>query len=91
MLNIGVWNVCGWGLDPSHRLRGNVIKALKLDVICICESFLTGDGDHEILLEGYTWLGNNRKAISKRAIRGSGGVGILVSNRILEQSYVAGA
>ena len=70
-LKIGSWNVCGWGLDPAHKLRGNLIKALDLDIICICETFLTNS--YGINLDGYTWFGNNRRHISKRAVRGSGG------------------
>ena len=40
--------------------------------------------DHSINIPGYTWYGNNRTALSNRAVRGSGGVGILVKNNILK-------
>ena len=38
---------------------------------------------------GYTWFGNNRKSISKRASRASGWVGILIRNSVLKQYSVA--
>ena len=82
-----MWNVCGWSLDPAHKLRGNMIKALGLDVICISETFLTKDKC--VILDGYTWFGNNRKSISKRAFRGSGGVGILIRNDILQHYNIS--
>ena len=75
--------MCGWSLDPSHKLRPRVIKALDLDIVCLCETFLRDD--MSISIEGYRWFGNNRKSISKRARRGSGGVGILIKESILSQ------
>ena len=81
------WNVRGWALDPFSRLQSNIIKSLDLDIVCVCETFLTGD--QEVDLEGYRWFGNNRKVISKRAWRGSGGVGILVSLDILKSFDIA--
>ena len=56
-------------------------------LIGICETFLRED--NEIHLEGYTWLGNNRKQISKRAIRGSGGVGLLVKDTVFHKFIVS--
>ena len=51
------------------------------DIICLCETWLrNNDG---ISVPGYTWYGNNRKVISKRAIRGSGGVGLLIKSDLL--------
>jgi hypothetical protein len=41
-------------------------------------------GDNGIDIEGYTWFGNNRKLISRKAVRGSGGVGILVRDSVLK-------
>ena len=56
-LKLGCWNTRGWPLDSQFRSR--VILSLDLDLIGICETFL--QGNNEIHLEGYTWLGNNRK------------------------------
>ena len=36
-----------------------MIQSLDLDLIGICETFLRGKD--ELHLDGYTWLGNNRK------------------------------
>ena len=40
-------------------------------------------------MHGYTWFGNNRKNLSKRASRGSGGVGMLIKNSVLKELDVA--
>ena len=68
-------------------LRSNVIKASNLDIVCLCETFLKAE--QTIDFPGYTWFGNNRKSISKRALWGSGGVGILIRNSVLKQYNVA--
>ena len=68
-------------------LRSNVIKASNLDIVCLCETFLKDE--QTIDFPGYTWFGNNRKSISKRAFRGSGGIGILIRNSVLKQYNVA--
>ena len=68
-------------------LRSNVIKACNLDIVCLCETFLK---DEQIIeVPDYTWFGNNRKSISKRACRGSGGVGILIRDSVLKQYSIA--
>ena len=77
-LKIGCWNCRGWPLDSNFRRR--VIKSLELHLIGVCETFL--HGNNELQLDGYTWLGNNRKALSKGAIRGSGGVGLFIRDSL---------
>ena len=64
-------------------MREEVIRHLNLDIICLCETFLIKE--EVISLPGYVWYGNNRKSISKRAIRGSGGVGILLKDWVMHQ------
>ena len=39
--------------------------------------------DQVLDVDGFTWFGNNRKGLHKRAKKGSGGVGFLVKNEIL--------
>ena len=68
-------------------LRSNVIKACDLDIVCLCETFLKNEQTIEV--PGYCWFGNNRKSISKRAFRVSGGVGILIRDSVLKQYSVA--
>ena len=55
--------------------------------MCICETFLLEK--QEINVPGYKWFGNNRKRVTKRACRGSGGVGILIGSKVLELFDVA--
>ena len=59
----------------------NVIVSNNFDIfdiyiICLCETWLFNN--NVIQCDRYKWIGQNRLAISKRAIRGSGGVGVLV-------------
>ena len=83
-IKVGVWNVCGC---PSQELRGNVVKSLGLDMVCICETFLMNDSTIEV--DGYKWFGNNRKLIAKRAVRGSGGIGMLIKDTLIHNYQVA--
>ena len=53
---------------PISWLRNRVVSALELDIVCVCETFLVGD--QEIDIAGFSWVGNNRTRISKRACRG---------------------
>ena len=58
-LSIGVWNVCGWSLDPFQTLCPKAIKAIDLDIVCLRETFLRDEKN--ISVEGYSWFGNNHK------------------------------
>ena len=78
----GLWNVRGFVQKDHCRLRECVVQAMNLDIICLCETFLRNNDS--INIEGYRWFGNNRKTISRRAIRGSGGVGILVKESLFD-------
>ena len=84
-LKLGCWNTRGWPLDSQFRSR--VIHSLDLDLIGICETFL--QENNEIHLKGYTWIGNNHKQISKRAICGSGEVGLLVKDTVFHKFTVS--
>ena len=65
------------------RLRENVILATNLDIVCLCETFLRNS--ESLSLEGYKWIGHNRTNISRRAIRGSGGVGVLIKESMFNR------
>ena len=80
-----VWNVRGF-LDNSN-LRRNIIDYMNLDIIILCETFLKNK--EIITLPGYNWIGHNRTNLSKRAVRGSGGVGVLVDNTLLNTYTVS--
>jgi len=79
----GVWNMRGFVRNDHCRLREKVIIASDLDLLCVCETFLRGNDG--INIPGYRWFGNNRLNISKRAVRGSGGVGILIKDSLFNK------
>ena len=82
----GLWNVRGFISNEHCRLRERIISASGLDFICLCETFLRGsDG---LNIPGYRWFGHNRLNISRRAVRGSGGVGILFKDSFFEEYSV---
>ena len=72
----GLWNTRGFVNNDHSRLRHRVILTTKLDLICLCESFLRDTKITDIV--GHKWFGSNLTHISERANRRSGGVGILV-------------
>ena len=45
-------------------------------------------GNKVISVPGYTWYGHNRLDINPNAIRGSGGVGFLIANPLLQEYTV---
>ena len=82
-MSCGLWNTRGFVNNDHSRLREGVILATKLDLICLYETFLRNS--ENISIPGYKWFGNNRAHISKRANRGSGGVGILVKDSMFQK------
>ena len=79
------WNVNGWNTDrlnPNTILREKIITLLDYDVIALCETHLRES--QAIDLTGYTFFGHNRLALSVNAVRGSGGVGLLAKNKLVE-------
>ena len=79
--------MCGWANGLGGNFRESVIRALDLDILCLCETFLVGD--EGINIEGFRWIGNNRKILSHRALRGSGGVGILIRNSLADDYSIS--
>ena len=65
----------------SGVFRADIIKHVACDIYAISESHLVGDAT--ITVDGYQWFGHNRSNLNPNAIRGSGGVGFLVSNTAL--------
>ena len=59
---------------------------LDLDIIGICESWLVED--EVISVDEYKWYGHNRVDLSSRAVRGSGGVGVLIKKSVLSMYVV---
>ena len=69
-----------------NTVKCEVIQKLQCDILCLCETWLR-DSD-AISIPGYKWFGQNRKQLSKRANRGSGGVGILIRNSLSDISVM---
>ena len=54
--------------------------------MCLCDTHLV---DNDIDIHGYTWFGFNRSVKNIRAPKGSGGVGILLKNWIVNEFTVS--
>ena len=54
----------------------------NVDILGIGETHLTGS--QTILIPGFTWYGQNRTELHRRARTGSGGIGFLFSDAFLE-------
>ena len=94
-LSMMCWNVCGWlrkiggqqeQLNDEYDMRSAVIGFYGPDVVAVVESWLKGED--KLVVEGYKWFGNNRRHLHKNAVRGSGGVGILVREEVLKHCSV---
>ena len=59
-----------------------VVTKAGYDVYAICETHLTENNG--ISVPGYTWYGHNRTNINPNELRGSGGVGFLIANDLLQ-------
>ena len=68
-------------------MRSPCINFADLQIIGLVQTHLTGNND--IILDGYRWFGNNRKSLHVNAKVGSGGVGFLVRNDILDSFNVS--
>ena len=78
-------NVCGW-TNENNDLRCALIKAIDADITCVSETHLSGQ--NVLKIEGYMWLGYNRQEIHRNAPKASGGVGIFIKEKLL-QNYNA--
>jgi exonuclease III len=83
-LRINVWNFNETKTD-SKQLRKHIIENFDSDIFGLCETYLKNDNG--MYMPGFTWYGNNRQHFSCRAVRGSGGVGILVKNELLNDYF----
>ena len=87
-------NVCGWFKDGNemvqmrerHDMRAEVIDFYRPSVMALVEAWLKRE--EEIVVEGYRWFGRNRRSLHTKAVRGSGGVGLLVCEEVLERCIV---
>ena len=68
-------------------MRSSCINFADLQIIGLVEIHLTGN--NAIILDGYRWFGINLKSLHVNAKVGSGGVGLLVRNDILDSFNVS--
>ena len=85
------WNVSGRSRNDGTNgdesvedrdIRAKIINSGQPDIVCLTETWLRGDED--VVFNGYEWFGHNRVSVSRKAVRGSGGVGLLVKRWILQ-------
>ena len=57
------------------------MKLSNCDIISINETWFKNDLDH-IDIDGFRWWGHNRKLLNKKCRSGSGGVGVLIRNKL---------
>ena len=85
------WNVGGWskkdggGWDKMKEaldMRARVVDFYRPDIMAVVETWLRGEEVIEV--DGYRWFGRNRKGLHWKAVRGSGGVGLLIREEVLE-------
>ena len=80
-----VWNVNSW-TTVKECARIVCLTSLEADIILLTETKLLENDEIEV--NNFTWLGQNRKTIKKQQKSGSGGVGILIRNSILNFFHV---
>ena len=86
---IGAWNINGF-ISKEHPentgFKCNVINRLKFDAIFLSETFCRRD--ETISIPNYKVVQFNRQKISRRAVRGSGGCAIALSNQLLSNHVI---
>ena len=82
------WNVASWSkgdLNLAKSVNRNDFRAKVVDfnnpnMACLVETWLRGD--EEVEYDGFKWFGQNRSQLNRKAVRGSGGVGMLVKSSL---------
>ena len=84
MLRLGVWNTRGWSVreNENSNFRKFVLEYSNCDIFALTETFLREN--ERLNIPVYEFYGNNRKRLHRNAMRGSGGVGILLKRNILD-------
>ena len=81
------WNVAGWSKGEvfssvksvdRNDFRAKVINYYNLDIACLVETWFKED--EVVEFDGFRWFGWNRSQLNRKAVRGSGGVGMLVKS-----------
>ena len=82
---MGFWNTRSWSVNKNsdnYNVRQQILNYCDFDLLGVAETHLLGESILDI--PGYTWKGQNRKSIHVNSRKGSGGVGLLIKNTILE-------
>ena len=61
-------------MEDVLDMRSKVVALYRPDVIAVVETWLKGEEVIEV--DGYRWVGQNRKGLHRKAVRGSGSVGL---------------
>ena len=69
-------------MEDVLDMRAKVVDLYRPDVIAVVETWLRGEEMIEV--DGYRWVGWNRRGLHRKAVRGSGGVGLLIKEEVLE-------
>ena len=85
-MNIASWNINGW-TDNNNILREKIIQNLDCKIVCLSETHLKDKNN--INIPGFTWYGHNRVVKHVNAVRGSGGVGILIKDHLLKDFEIS--
>lgn len=86
VITCSCWNVAGW-YHKDNKVREMIIANTECDVVAVVETHLRLDEGIEI--PNFIWIGNNRKSNSNKAKKGFGGVGFLISHKILDKFNVS--
>ena len=82
-LNFLCWNVQGWTNSDKGEIECSVRpNDIRAKVIAVLQPETWLQGNESVKVDNYRWIGNNRKQCHSRAMRGSGGVGLLVNNKM---------
>ena len=73
-------------MRERHDKRAEVIDFYRPDVMALVETWLKRE--EEIVVDGYRWFGRNRRSLHRKAVRGSGRVGLVVYEEALERCVV---
>ena len=69
-------------MKKTLDMRARVIDFYTPDVIGVVGTWLREEEVIEV--DGYRWFGRNRKGLHRKEVRGSGGVGLLIREVLLE-------
>ena len=69
-----------------NDIRAKVLDHYKPDILALVETWRKGR--EEIVVDGYKWFGCNRHTLHRKAVRGSGGVGVLIREEVLKKYAV---